>query len=75
MILGHVDREGGKLLRIITHPEESHDHPGEVEIRLLGEDHCGSHVRHVEQRAYFSEHEIRDILEALVRERNGETAS
>lgn len=61
-----IERTEGKLLRAYTHPDSDTQHPGEVEIRLLSADYFGNHIRSVQQRAYFTEKEIGDALEALV---------
>ena len=61
-----VDRAEGKLIRAFTHPKNDTEHSGEVEVRLLSADYFGNHIRHVEQRAYFTEKEIGDALEAMV---------
>lgn len=66
MVHATIDRAEGKLLRAYTHPESDTQHPGEVEIRLLSADYFGNHIRHVERRAYFTEKEVGDALEALV---------
>ena len=66
MVHATIDRADGKLLRAYTHPESDTQHPGEVEIRLLSADYFGNHIRHVLHRAYFTEKEIGDALEALV---------
>lgn len=66
MTSAFINRAEGKLLRAITHPETNIEHPGEVEIRLLSADYFGNHIRHVEHRAYFTEEEIGDALEAMV---------
>ena len=66
MVHATIDRAEGKLLRVYTHPESDTQHPGEVEIRLLGADYFGNHIRSVEKRAYFTLKEIGDALEALV---------
>ena len=61
-----IERTEGKLLRAYTHPDSDTQHHGEVEIRLLSADYFGNHIRSVQQRAYFTEKEIGDALEALV---------
>ena len=61
-----IERTEGKLLRAYTHPDSDTQHYGEVEIRLLSADYFGNHIRSVQQRAYFTEKEIGDALEALV---------
>lgn len=66
MVHAVIDRPEGKLLRAYTHPDNEEKHPGEVEIRLLSADYFGNHIRSVEKRAYFTEKEIGDALEALV---------
>ena len=64
-----IERPEGKLLRAFVHPANDSDHPGELEIRILSADYFGNHIRRVEQRAYFTEQEIGDVLEALVYKR------
>ena len=66
MVHAVIDRADGKLLRAYTHPESDAQHPSEVEIRLLSADYFGNHIRSVEKRAYYTEKDIGDALEALV---------
>ena len=66
MMIAAIERAEGKLLRVFVKPESDCEHPGEVEIRLLSADYFGNHIRHVEQRQYFTEAEVGDALEALI---------